>query len=135
VHSCASFVKHYIFVRFIGTIADRCIGVAMPSPLGEKIRSRRGKLDMSLDQLAKLTDSSKGYLWELENRDKPNPSTDKLTRIAQALGVTPEFLLEAGDAAPDEKVEDLAFFRKYQSLDPKDKSKFRRMLESWDDET
>jgi transcriptional regulator with XRE-family HTH domain len=106
----------------------------MPSPLGEKIRGRRAALEMSLDQLAKLTDSSKGYLWELENRDKPNPSTDKLTRIAQALGVTAEFLLEPGTASPDEKVEDLAFFRKYQSLDPKDKSKVRKLLEMWDDD-
>ncbi|WP_264086481.1 helix-turn-helix domain-containing protein [Pseudomonas sp. PS1(2021)] len=53
---------------------------------------------MSLEQLAVLTDSSKSYLWELENRDKPNPSLDKVTKIATALNLTPEALL--GTASP-----------------------------------
>jgi transcriptional regulator with XRE-family HTH domain len=106
----------------------------MPSPLGEKIRNRRTDLKMSLEQLAKLTDSSKGYLWELENRDKANPSMDKLTRIASALGVTAEFLLERNDASPDEHVQDRAFFRKYQGLDTTAKSKIRKLLDLWDDE-
>ena len=107
----------------------------MPSPLGEKIRNRRTHLRMSLDQLAKLTDSSKGYLWELENRDKANPSADKLTRIATALGVTAEFLLVSTEASPDEGVQDRAFFRKYQSLDAPAKAKIRKLLDLWDDET
>lgn len=107
----------------------------MPSPLGIKIRNRRNELKMSLDDLAKLTDSSKGYLWELENRDKPNPSADKLTRIAIALGLTTEFLLDSGDRPPDEAVKDMAFFRRYQNLDSKAKEKVRKLLDIWDDET
>lgn len=105
----------------------------MPSPLGEKIRKRRTELDMSLHQLATLTDSSKGYLWELENRDKPNPSVDKLARIAAALKVTAEFLQDSNELSPDENVKDLAFFRKYQTLDSKAKEKVRKLLDIWED--
>lgn len=106
----------------------------MPSPLGDKIRTRRTELGMSLEQLAKLTDSSKGYLWELENRDKANPSADKLTRIAEALRITPEFLLAGAGTSPSDDVTDQAFFRKYQSMDAKAKEKFRKFLDMWDDD-
>jgi len=104
----------------------------MPSPLGDKIRARRTQLEMSLEDLAKLTDSSKGYLWELENRDNPNPSVDKLTKIAMALGVTSEFLLENSQSTPDQEVLDQAFFRRYQGLDPKAKARLTKFLE-WED--
>lgn len=106
----------------------------MPSPLGEKIRARRMELDMSLDQLAKLTESSKGYLWELENRDKPNPSVDKLTRLAEALRITAEFLMDASAGSPDESVKDKAFFRNYQNLDADSKAKVRKLVQAWKDE-
>jgi transcriptional regulator with XRE-family HTH domain len=105
----------------------------MPSPLGEKIRTRRAQLDISLDELATRTDTSKGYLWELENRDNPNPSADKLVKIAAALEVTPDFLLGAASVSPEQEVLDLAFFRRYQGLEPKAKEKMRKFLE-WNDE-
>ncbi|MDQ6702693.1 MAG: helix-turn-helix domain-containing protein, partial [Pseudomonadota bacterium] len=45
----------------------------MPSSLGDKIRKHRREKGYSLDKLAKLTDSSKSYLWELENRGTRKP--------------------------------------------------------------
>ena len=110
-------------------------GGIMASPLGDKIRARRTELGLSLEQLAKATDSSKGYLWELENRDNANPSADKLIRIAKALSVTTEFLLDRStDVAPEDGIIDEAFFRRYKGLDPKSKEKIRRFLDMWDDE-
>lgn len=107
----------------------------MPTPLGDKIRARRIQLQMSLDDLAVATDSSKGYLWELENRDKANPSADKLVKIAAALGLTTEFLLDqTRQADPATRVLDEAFFRRYKQLDPKAKEKVQKFLEMWDDE-
>lgn len=107
----------------------------MPSPIGEKIRARRTQLEMSLDDLATATGSSKGYLWELENRDKANPSADKIIKIAKALGVTAEFLLDyTPDVEPEAGVLDEAFFRRYKNLDPKRKEKVQKFLEMWDDE-
>ena len=107
----------------------------MATPLGKKIRSRRNELGMSLDQLAKATGSSKGYLWELENRENANPSTDKLIKIAAALRVTEEFLLDRStDADPESGMLDEAFFRRYKQLDTKAKKKVRQFLDLWDDD-
>lgn len=106
----------------------------MASPLGDKIRSRRTELKMSLDALAAQTGSSKSYLWELENRNDPKPSVEKLNRIAEALKVTLEFLWNAGDESPDEAVKDEAFFRQYQKLPSAEKKRLQRMLDAWDDD-
>ena len=106
----------------------------MPSSLGEKIRSQRHLKKLSLEQLAVLTDSSKSYIWELENKDTPNPSADKIRKIAAALSVTTEFLLSESMATPDAEMEDKVFFRKYQNLSEPDKKKIRKILDAWEDE-
>jgi transcriptional regulator with XRE-family HTH domain len=106
----------------------------VPSPLGDKIRECRKAKGMSLERLADVTESSKSYLWELENRDVPNPSADKLTRIAQALEVTPAFLLDAMQTRPDDAVADAAFFRKYQQMPDETKRRLRRILDSFNED-
>lgn len=106
----------------------------MTSPLGKKIRARRNELKMSLETLATQTDSSKSYIWELENRDNPKPSVEKLNRIAEALKVTIEYLWSAEEESPDESVKDRAFFRKYQNLSSDDKKRLQRMLDAWDED-
>jgi transcriptional regulator with XRE-family HTH domain len=102
----------------------------MPLSLGEKIRKHRQEKGYSLDQLAELTDSSKSYLWELENRDTRKPSAEKLTRIAQALSVTTDYLLD-DSAAPNEGVLKEAFFRKFNKLDPEDQRKIEQLIDVW----
>lgn len=106
----------------------------MASPLGQKINKRRQDLGMSLERLALLTESSKSYLWELENRDKPNPSADKVAKIAAALEVTPQYLMDVGVESPDEAVKDEAFFRKYQQLKDTDKARLRKLIDVFNDE-
>jgi transcriptional regulator with XRE-family HTH domain len=102
----------------------------MPSSLGEKIRRHRQEKGYSLDKLAELTESSKSYLWELENRDTRKPSAEKLTRIAQALSVTTDYLLDES-ATPDEPVVREAFFRKFTKLDADDQKKIEQMIDAW----
>lgn len=99
----------------------------MPTPLGEKIRALRKKKGYTLDKLAELSESSKSYIWELENKDPPRPSADKVAKIAVALDVTPDYLIT--DSVPVEDATDTAFFRKYQNMDPATKEKIRRMLD------
>lgn len=106
----------------------------MPSPLGDKIRARRLEKKLSLERLAELTESSKSYIWELENRDVPNPSAEKIARIAAALDVTAQFLLDTIKTTPDEAVVDEAFFRKYQAMPDDTKRRLRKILDSWDDD-
>jgi len=106
----------------------------VPSPLGDKIRALRKQKKFSLEQLAELTDSSKSYIWELENKDDPNPSAEKIAKIAGVLEVTTEFLLTGSIVTPDEEVMDEAFFRKYKTLSEPDKKKIRKIMEAWDDD-
>jgi transcriptional regulator with XRE-family HTH domain len=106
----------------------------MPSPLGEKIRAQRQQKKLSLEQLAELTESSKSYLWELENKDAPRPSAEKVAKIAAVLEVTTEFLLSESTTTPDETVIDEAFFRKYKRLPEADKKRIRRILDAWEEE-
>ena len=104
------------------------------SLLGEKIRTLRKQKKLSLDQLAELTDSSKSYIWELENKDDPNPSAEKIGKIATVLEVTTEFLLAESVTSPDEEIRDEAFFRKYKRMSEPDKKKIRKIIDAWEDD-
>lgn len=106
----------------------------MPSPLGEKLRTLRKQKKISLERLAELIDSSKSYMWELENKDAPNPSAEKIARIAAVLEVTPDFLMDDHTTSPDDLVADKAFFRKYQRLPEDTKKKLRQLIDIWEDD-
>jgi len=125
-----SSVNRYKFVRCSGIFIVPSTKVTkMPSVLGQKINERRRELGMSLEKLAAETESSKSYLWELENRDKPNPSADKVTKIAAVLGVTAQYLMDQESGSPDRAVRDEAFFRKYKQLTDANKMKLESVLD------
>lgn len=50
-------------------------------------------MGLTLEKVAKLSNSCKSYIWELENNDKLEPSASKLHAIARALSTTSDFLL------------------------------------------
>ena len=106
----------------------------MSSLLGEKIRTLRKQKKLSLEQLAELTNSSKSYIWELENKNDPKPSAEKIGKIAAVLEVTTEFLLAESTTSPDEEIRDEAFFRKYKRMSEADKKKIRKIIEVWEDD-
>ena len=99
--------------------------------LGSKIRQLRKEKDLTLEQLAEKTDSSKGYIWELENRETKKPSAEKLQKIADVLGVTTVFLLDEGKASPDDDVMKQALFRKFEKLPDDDQKKIIQIIDSW----
>jgi transcriptional regulator with XRE-family HTH domain len=106
---------------------------AWPQISGCKIKTLRQSKRMTLDQLAEIAQSSKSYIWALENREvPPQPSADKIFAIAAALGVTPEFLLTDRQADPDEAVVDEAFYRRYKQMPPDAKRRLRQILDAWD---
>jgi transcriptional regulator with XRE-family HTH domain len=102
---------------------------AAVATFGEKIKELRKKAGLTLDQLAEMTGSSKSYVWEVENKNPPRPSAEKIDRIAKALGVTADYLMDA--KADLVTAEDEAFFRKYKSLDPDVKDQIRRITETF----
>jgi len=99
----------------------------VPTPLGDKIRTLRKRKGYTLDKLAEVAESSKSYIWELENKNPPRPSADKIAKIAIALGVTPDYLIT--ESVPVEDATDTAFFRKYRGMHPATKDKIRRMVD------
>ncbi len=102
----------------------------MTTPLGEKIRSLRKGKGYTLDVLADLTGSSKSYIWELENKNPPRPSADKIAKIAAALDVTADYLMDPTENLDvPQNATDMAFYRKYRKMDPVTKDKIRRMME------
>jgi transcriptional regulator with XRE-family HTH domain len=106
----------------------------MSEKIGSRIRALRLEQKLTLDQLAEKAGSSKSYLWELENKDPPRPSAEKLAGIAEALGVTVDYFMGAGTPHDLESAEDIAFFREYQRMTPSLKAKLRQMRRLLDEE-
>jgi transcriptional regulator with XRE-family HTH domain len=104
------------------------------SAFGEKINKLRKEKGYTLDRLAELTGSSKSYIWELENKNPPRPSAEKLAKIAAELGTTTEFLLDDKDEVHIADAKDEAFYRKFRKMDPTVKDRIRRMIEVWDED-
>lgn len=101
----------------------------MSTPLGDKIRDLRRAKGYTLDKLAELADSSKSYIWELENKNPPRPSADKVGKIAAVLGVTTDYLMDPTETVKVEDATDNAFFRKYRKMDVTTKDKIRKMAD------
>ena len=103
----------------------------MSTPLGNKIRDLRKEKGFTLERLANETESSKSYIWELENKNPPRPSAEKISKIAAALGVTSDYLMNSSESSPEDSVLDDAFFRAFQGLDEPTKDKFRELMDVW----
>lgn len=104
----------------------------MSTTIGSKINALRKQKGYTLDELAERADSSKSYIWELENKEPPRPSADKLAKIAKALGVTIDYFIENEVTAED--ATDQMFYRKYRNMPKETKNKIRKIIDLWDDE-
>ncbi|WP_374090136.1 helix-turn-helix domain-containing protein [Methylomicrobium lacus] len=103
----------------------------MATRLGEKLHELRKQKKLTLEALAEQAGLSKSYLWELENRESQSPSAEKLTALADALGVAVSYFIEEDVRAPEERHLDEAFFRNYQKLDADAKEQLRKILETF----
>lgn len=103
----------------------------MSTTIGSKINALRKQKGYTLDELAERADSSKSYIWELENKEPPRPSADKLAKIAKALGVTIDYFID--DEVTPEDATDQMFYRKYRNMPEDTKEKIRKMIDLWDD--
>jgi transcriptional regulator with XRE-family HTH domain len=98
----------------------------MAATFGERIKELRLRRGLTLDQLAQATGSSKSYVWELENKNPPRPSAEKLSAIAVALAVTVDYLM-GNDEQTLADAEDKAFYRSYSSMPPETRRQIREM--------
>ncbi|MDZ7840903.1 MAG: helix-turn-helix transcriptional regulator [Gammaproteobacteria bacterium] len=99
----------------------------MRNALGEKIQRLRKEKGLTLEKLADLTDSSKSYIWELENKNPPRPSAEKIARIADKLGVEIEYLLDDDATISEADTVDAKFYREYRKMRPETRKKIRAM--------
>ena len=106
----------------------------MATRLGEKLRALRKQKGYTLDKLAELTKVSKSYLRELEHRESQRPSAEKLTAIADVLGVATTYFIEEDVRKPQERHLDEAFFRNYQKLDADAKEQLRKIIKTFQKE-
>lgn len=96
------------------------------STFGARIKDLRTRKGMTLDQLAAATDSAKSYIWELENKNPPRPSAEKLSAIAEALEVTVDYLFGRDEQSLGEAM-DKAFYREYTGLPSETRRQIREM--------
>lgn len=73
--------------------AGRAPNIPNPVSVGERIKTRRESLDMSLNQLADAAGISKSALHDLETKPNVRPTAEVLYNIAEALDTTVAFLL------------------------------------------
>ena len=103
----------------------------MATRLGEKIRQLRKDQQMTLDALALAAGMSKSYLWELENKESPRPSAEKLDALAKILGRPVSYFLDSEEEVPEEEHLNEAFFRNYKDLEKEDRERIRMIVESF----
>ncbi|BAT58414.1 HTH-type transcriptional regulator SinR [Variibacter gotjawalensis] len=84
----------------------------MSDGVGEKIRKLRIERGYTLESFADVVSSKKAYIWQLENKRTARPSADLLLKIATALNVAPDFLLDDNATEPSKDQAVTALFRK-----------------------
>ena len=72
---------------------DGEITMPLKTVLGYNITILRKRKGYTLERLAKLTGTSKSYIWELENKST-HPSVYLASKIAHALGVSTDKLID-----------------------------------------
>lgn len=102
----------------------------MATPLGEKIRAERKRQKLTLDDLAEKTESSKSYIWGLENGPAVRPSADKILKIATALNVSVDFLLDNEKVTQSQDDVNQVFFRRIGQLDGTKRAQLERFLKA-----
>lgn len=105
----------------------------MSEKFGEKLRKARTARKATLEDLAEAIGSSKAYVWQLENKKNARPSAELLLKIANFLGIAPDFLLDDSRDEHDEAQLDDALFRSFRRLSESDKRYIHRIMSNLDD--
>jgi transcriptional regulator with XRE-family HTH domain len=102
----------------------------MATILGNKIRAERKKLKLTLEQLADAIDSSKSYVWELENKEGTNPTAEKIAKLANALKVSADYLIIDEQQEPTQLDQAKTLWRRVENLTPEQKAALEAVLSS-----
>lgn len=109
--------------------------------IGDRIRLLREQKGWSTYRLSKAARVASGYLSEVENGLKKNPSAFVLARIAQALGTSVDYLVgntndpspitdESASLSPTERLERLGAMLRSEGATEEDVKTIMELLES-----
>ena len=100
----------------------------MAETFGERLKRLREEAGLTLQALAEAIESTKSYVWELENKPNIRPSADLVYKLSVALDTTVGVLM--GEAAVGDLAEqDQVFFRNYQELKLDTKKRLSRIMD------
>lgn len=98
--------------------------------LAEKIKKARKNKGLTLEQLANIVGSSKSYMWQLETDTDIKPSVQLVAKIAEALDVTIDYLINQESERMDLNEEASVFFRGYKELDDTSRKIIQSQIET-----
>lgn len=96
-----------------------------PNEFGKRLRVQRNRQNMTLDKVAELTDLSKSYIWELENRACPRPSAEVVYRLSKVFHLSMEYLLGYHD--DENQGANDHFYQQYAQLPAVQQEQLRRI--------
>ena len=101
---------------------------AQHESVGQRVRRIRKLRGLTIEQLARLTQSSISYISELETNPKRTPSLKKLRAFAEALEIHEGALLDEGKAKGI-ATEDEQFVARFVALPRETKRMFQEIMD------
>jgi transcriptional regulator with XRE-family HTH domain len=102
----------------------------MPIGFGERVRKLREDHGFTLRQLGDKIGTSKSYVWQIENKEHPNPSANVVLDIARIFGVSPYYLIHDDLPEQSKNIEDVILINKLESLTNTDKLMVAEMVDA-----
>ena len=102
--------------------------------LGNRVCLLRESMKMSQEKFSELCNISRVTVSNIENANT-KASLDNISRIAEACGVTVDYLQFGAEYSNSDKIDsflpaDRTFIERYQKLKPEDKQKMAIMIET-----
>lgn len=95
---------------------------------GQRLRKFRQARGLTLQQVADEVGCTKAYIWELEMREGPRPTAERLNAIAKALHVTlPDLMGESPEGVSQATPDDVVFFRNFVGRSEEQKQQLKEM--------
>ncbi len=99
-----------------------------PNIFSERLRTTRESKRLSQTDLAKRADLQPSAISHFEN-NRRSPSFDNLKRLADALGVTVDYLLGRSDEPKSRGLVAEQLFRDFERMSPEDQETLAKMAE------
>ena len=83
---------------------------------------------MTLEKVGEFLNSSKAYVWQLENKDNAKPSAEIVLELSKLFQVDPYYLIDDNSKTPTDEQDEVNFISAYNALSRRNKSTVRRIV-------